>query len=157
MALRTRLAALNPQRTVTIEGAVRPAVVVVEDEPATSAPPLTECFFLSFGAAQPVKALESCRRPMFALVCEINYRTAGTSANLGVDRGRVLAQLDLELLQICSPQSAPKQNFTVSPAANLNTQILWEHPQLADVQTVGGELRRSAKTNIYFYPEMDLL
>ena len=54
MALRTRLAALNPQRTVTIEGALRPAVIVVEDEPATTAPPFTECFYLTFGAAQAV-------------------------------------------------------------------------------------------------------
>ena len=77
MALRTRLATINPLRTVTIEGAVRPAVVMTEAEPVTSAPPQTEVFYLSFGPAQIVAATRAARRPMLALDCEISYRTAG--------------------------------------------------------------------------------
>jgi hypothetical protein len=156
IALRSRLAALNPQRTVTILGVSRPAVVVGEDEPITSAPPLSECFYLVFGAVQPAKGTESSRRPVHSLACNIEYRTAGTAANLGVDRGRVLAQLDMELLQICAPPYAPKQDYSQTPPAPLNTQIFWDRPELGDIQFAGDELRRIAKTTIYFFPEMDL-
>ena len=42
IALRGRLAALNPQRAVFLDGATRPAIVVCENEPLTSAaPPLS--------------------------------------------------------------------------------------------------------------------
>ena len=156
MALRNRLAVVNPQRMVTVEGVSRPAVVVTADEPATPAWPATETFYLVFGPARPVATTASCRRPMLAMDCAITYRTAGTTPNLGVDRGRLLAQLDLELLQICSPPSTSKQNFTVTPAANLGTQVLWERPHLEPVEVLPGELRRTAKTTIFFYPEMDV-
>jgi hypothetical protein len=153
MTLRARLATLNPARIVTIEGAVRPAVYVVENEPLIAAAPPTECFAISFGAARAVPACESSPRPLLALDCQIDYRTAGSDANLDVDRGRILAQLDTELLEICAPHSAVKQDFTQAPPASLGTQVLWQRPQLAPIKIVAGELRRSAKTTIYFYPE----
>src|SRR5579864_3546360 len=154
MALRSRLAVVNPLRTVTIAGVVRPAVYVVENEPLTAAAPPTECFAITFGGAQAVPEMSGAKRPLIALECEIAYRTAGTSA--GVDRGRTLAALDLELLQICAPPSTPKQNFAVTPVVALGTELLWQRPQLGAAQSAGDELRRIAKTTLFFYPEMDL-
>jgi hypothetical protein len=92
---------------------------------------------------------------MLALDCEISYRTAGSAANLSVDRGRTLAQLDLELLQIMSPPSTPKIDFTGPLPITLGTQVLWERPELGKIEIVGPELHRTATTTIYFFPEMD--
>ena len=155
MALRTRLATVNPLRTITMDGVVRPAVVMTEAEAVTSAAPLTETFYLSFGPAQVVAETRAARRPMLALACEISYRTAGSAANLSVDRGRTLAQLDLELLQIMSPPSTAKTDFTGPLPITLGTQVLWERPHFGKVELVGAELRRTAATTINFFPEMD--
>lgn len=156
MSLRSRLATLNPARTVTIAGITRPAVVVIENEPVTSAVPAPETFYLNFGSARVVPETQAAKRPMLALDCAISYRTSGASANANVDRGRTLAQLDLEVLQICSPPSTPKQDFTGASPVSLGTQVLWERPQLGEVQAVASGLRRTAKTTIFFYPEMDI-
>src|SRR5438067_9339243 len=155
MTLRSRLAAVNPARTITLDGAVRPAVYVVENEVVLAASPPTEAFAISFGAARAVSASDASRRPLLALDCEIAYRTAGTDASLHTDRGRTLAALDLELLQICSPPYAAKQNFTVTPTVSLGTQILWQRPDLGPIEVAGDQLRRIAKTTLLFYPETD--
>ena len=52
MALQQRLAALNPQRTITLSGATRPAVVVAENELVIPIVPLPEAFYIEWGAAQ---------------------------------------------------------------------------------------------------------
>src|SRR5438552_14301342 len=117
MTLRTRLATVDPARTITLDGALRPAVYVLENEVVLAAAPPSEAFAISFGSARVVAATEAARRPLLALDCEIVYRTAGSDASLHADRGRTLAALDFELLQICSPPYAAKQNFTVTPIA----------------------------------------
>ena len=64
VALRDRLAALNPQRTVFLNGVTRPAVIVVENEYITAAGPLPEAFYLGWGTAQPVAPMR--KRPAAA-------------------------------------------------------------------------------------------
>ena len=155
MTLRSRLATVDPARTITLEGAVRPAVYVVENEVVLAASPPTEAFAISFGATRVVATTEAARRPLLALDCDISYQTAGSDASLSTDRGRTLAALDLELLQICSPPYAAKQNFTVTPTVSLGTQILWQRPDLGAIEVAGDQLRRTAKTTLLFYPEMD--
>ena len=155
MTLRTRLATVDPARTITLDGALRPAVYVVENEVVLAASPPSEAFAISFGAARVVETSGGARRPLLALDCDISYQTAGSDASLSTDRGRTLAALDLELLQICSPPYAAKQNFTVTPTVSLGTQILWQRPYLGAVEAVGGQLRRTAKTTLLFYPETD--
>src|SRR5207248_9097799 len=98
-----------------------------------------------------VAEMSAAKRPLIALDCEIAYRTAGSAANLSTDRGRTLAALDLELLQICAPPSVAKQNYSVTPNVALGTQALWPRPQVGAVQQVGDELRRLAKTTVFFY------
>jgi hypothetical protein len=54
IALRDRLVAVDPNRTVTLDGATRPAIAVVENEPPTGAPCLCDTFYLRWGSARPV-------------------------------------------------------------------------------------------------------
>src|SRR5437588_9868903 len=155
LPLRSRLATVDPARTITLDGAVRPAVYVVENEVVLAASPPSEAFAIFFGAARVVETSGGTRRPLLALDCDISYQTAGSNASLNTDRGRTLAALDLELLQICSPPYAAKQNFTVTPTVSLGTQILWQRPDLGAIEVAGNQLRRTAKTTLFFYPEVD--
>jgi len=178
VALRDRLAALNPQRTVTVNGVTRPAVLVVENESITAAGPLPEAFYLGWGNAQPVAATLNGQPPLLALECTVSYWTGGSAEMQGVDRGRTLAQLDYELLTICTPPSTPMCDYTQTPPAPLGANVLWTLPQLrlktqpqlvsASPQwAVMGEqllasppdsvpvirLERAATLTVYFYPE----
>ena len=103
VALRDRLAALNPARVVFLDGANRPAVIVAENQTPASAVPFDSAFYLRWGAARVLPGAQRARRPLMALDCAISYRTSGTADNSFSDRGRTLAALDLELLAICSP------------------------------------------------------
>jgi len=178
VALRDRLAALNPQRTVFLDGVTRPAVIVVENEYITAAGPLPEAFYLGWGTAQPVAPMRNGEPPLLGMECTISYWTGGSAENQGVDRGRILAQLDSELLAICSPPSTAQCDYTQSPPAALGTNVLWTLPALrmktqsqiqgtAPLWTVMGDqlvsspsdsvpvirLERAATVTIFFYPE----
>ena len=155
-ALSARLAALDPDRTVYLDGATRPAIVVVENEAGGCAAPSPGVFYLEWDEAKILAETSGATRPTLALACTISYRTSGSDANSGTDRGRALAALDLELLQICNPCIAAKQDFTQTTPADLGTKIFWSQPQLAAAEAVGGELRRTAKLSLFFTPEMDL-
>ena len=192
IALRDRLAALNPARVISLGGQQRPAILVPENEvrtalsapapfdsagatPAGTKTRLPDCFYLQFGAithvrpaaAQPVHA-----QPLMKMACAIVYATCGTPASTGAgfggspaspilagggqDRGRALAELDRELLAICSPALAPKLDFTQSPPAPRGTNIAWSAPDLGPPLSLGLELRRTAQLSIFFYPELSL-
>ena len=55
MALLQRLVSLNPLQTVTLNGTTRPALIVAENELVISAQPLSDAFYIEWGAAQTVK------------------------------------------------------------------------------------------------------
>lgn len=156
VALRDRLAALNPARVVYLDGANRPAVLVAENQAPGSTVPFYNAFYLRWGAARMIASTQHVRRPLMALDCVISYRTSGTEDNSFSDRGRTLAALDLELLAIASPGATAKQNFSQAPVLDLGTKILWRRPQLGDAEVVGSELRRAAALTIFFFPEVDL-
>src|SRR5947209_6323424 len=105
ITLRDRLAALNPQRMITLNGVTRPAVVAAENEAVIPVKPLPDAFYIEWGVAHAVPPMGD--RAVFALECVISYHTFGT-AESGVDRGRTLGALDTELITICQPASAPK-------------------------------------------------
>ncbi len=155
IALRDRLAALDPARTVVVEGRARPAVLVDENEPAISAPPLPNAFHLGWGPAQVVAGSESACRPLMKTECRISYRVAGAQPG-SVDRGRALAALDTELLRLSAPPRAPKCDYTQTPAAGLGTTVFWGLPEFDDIEAVHGELRRTARLSVFFFPEVDL-
>lgn len=154
VALRDRLAALDPARVVFLDGASRPAVVVAENGPVTAAPPLADAFYLSFGAAAPMAL--AARSPVLRLDAVIQYRTAGTAEQLGVDRGRSLAALDLELASVLSPHFTAKRDYTQSPPADLASMITWSTPEFAAAESADGELRRTVRLAVFFRPEVEL-
>ena len=53
MALRTRLTAINPERTILLRGAVRPGILVEEAEAPSASFPAT-CSFCAGLAWQPI-------------------------------------------------------------------------------------------------------
>jgi hypothetical protein len=142
LALQTRLAGLNPARTVTVNGATVPAVLVVENLPPASAEPQPNTFYVEWGRAGVVDG-HAGDSALMSLECVISYYTLGTVQSM-VDRGRLLGQLDDELLGICQPPSTEKMDYTQSPAADLGTKVFWNQPAFGEAITAGVEDETSA-------------
>ena len=149
MALRTRLTAINPERTVLLRGAIRPGILVEEAEAPFSQLP-SDVFVLRWLGLDVDADLGSA---MAAAECEILYQTCGTQSFGGLDRGRSLSKMDEELVAILSPYSTPKLNFTATPPAAMLTQVFWEEPRLGQVVVQRDRLSRSAKVMVYSYQE----
>jgi hypothetical protein len=156
VALRTRLAAINPERTIVLRGQVRPGVLVEENELPTAFQP-TDAFTLHW-TAMTVDA--SSPLPLVAMECQINYATDGTSGNGGMDRGRLLGAMDGELTAalVTETQSAIKKNFsgvagTGAPAVTMSTNIFWSTPRFAPAKTSGERLERTAIVEVFAYQE----
>jgi hypothetical protein len=130
----------------------------VENEPATAAPLLANAFYLTWSAAQAAPGEVAAKRPLIALSCQISYGTSGTLDG-GVDRGRVMAALDSELLTICSPGRTKKQNYTQTLAVDLGSFVIWTKPQMKVIETdrkTGLLLFRNTEMIVFFFPEVDL-
>jgi hypothetical protein len=166
MTLRQRLAAINPARTVTLNGATRPAVIVAENELTIPIDPVADAFYIEWGAAESVPN-HSGSRALMQMECLITYHTAGTVPS-GVDRGRNLGELDTELMWMCVPPSAAKRDYTQTPNVDLGTNIFWTAPELGEVsssdggeasprETQGARLERRASLKLFFFPEVNLL
>lgn len=151
--LQTRIAALNPDRTVVIRGLTRPAVLVNENElPSASIP--TDTFRLDWtglhvDTAKPL--------PLATLECTIRYATDGTAGNGGMDRGRALAAMDAELLSALAtvPRNTPKLQFTAGSAApvTLGTSIFWTDPVFGPCEAGNERLARAATLQVICYQE----
>src|SRR3954470_14308283 len=113
MALRGRLVAINPERTIVLRGAVRPGILVEEAEAPFSQPP-GDVFVLRWLALGADLNLDA---PMVAVECEIAYQTCGCQSFGGLDRGRALSAMDGELLAILQPFCTPKLSFIATPPA----------------------------------------
>jgi len=167
MTLMERLVALNPNQTITLNGATRPAIVVAENELVVPNVPLPDAFYLEWGAAQPVER-QTGSRVLLAMDCVISYYTFGTVES-GVDRGRTLAALDMELLSMCQPPFTRKRDYTQVPSVDLGTSIFWSEPVFGKVAgseaptneglprgTEGVRLERSVTVKVFFTPEANL-
>jgi hypothetical protein len=166
MALLARLVALNPQRTVTLNGATRPALIVAENELVIPVEPLPDAFYIEWGAVAAVKQ-QTGSRALMAMDCVISHHTFGTVES-GVDRGRTLAALDTELLSICQPPRTSKRDYTQTPSVDLGTNILWTVPELGKVSgsealqnmglprgSEGVRLERIATMKVFFVAEVN--
>jgi len=83
-----------------------------------------------------------------------------------VDRGRMLAEMDLELLGICDPPHTEIQDYSQSPSVDLGSGIFWSVPVMGNApgdiaiqkqQRSAGAARidRYASLRIYFFlPEV---
>lgn len=148
-ALRTRLAALNPGRTVLLRGTVRPGIFVEEAE-APMSPLPSDVYVLRWLSLGTDVELSSA---MAAAECEILYQTCGTQAFGGLDRGRALSQMDEEVLAMLQPFFTPKLNYTAQPPAAMLTKVFWDEPIFAPLVTQRDRLSRSAKVMVYSYQE----
>jgi hypothetical protein len=180
LALQGRLAGLNPARTITLNGATVPAVVVVENLPPSSAEPQPNTFYIEWGAADVIEG-HAGSGPLMSLNVVISYYTFGSVQSM-VDRGRLLAQLDDELLGICQPPNTGKRDYTQSPSADLGTNVFWGQPSFTEGKGTGlyggqvsfpertrrgvtdaaeslqdARVERKTRLTIYFFSEVTLL
>jgi len=149
MALRARLAAINPERTILLRGAVRPGILVEEAEAPFSQLP-NDVFVLRWLSL----GIDLDRgSAMVAEECEVIYQTCGTQSFGGLDRGRLLSGMDEELASILQPFHTPKLSYTATPPAAMLTQVFWDEPGFGPIVVQRDRLSRSAKVMVYSYQE----
>ena len=83
------------------------------------------------------------------------YETAGSAGNGGMDRGRMLAAMDAELVGALTtaPQSVVKMDYAVTPAAVMATNVFWGELVLGPVVAKAGRIGRTASVTVYSYEE----
>lgn len=149
ITLRDRLATVNPERTMTLRGVVRPGILVEEaEQPMAMLPP--DVFVLRWTKLAMNTQLPSTLAQM---TCEIHYTTAGTQMNAGLDRGRALEEMDDELLQMLCPSSTAKMNYTQSPAVQMGTNVFWSPAAFAAEATMRERVGRVATVEIFAFQE----
>jgi hypothetical protein len=149
MALRTRLAVINPGRTILLRGAVRPGILVEEAEVPFSQLP-NDVFVLRWISLGVDVDLVST---MVAEQCEIIYQTCGSQSFGGLDRGRALSEMDEELTAMLQPFFTPKLNYTATTPVAMLTTVFWEEPGFGPIVIQRDRLTRSANVTIYSYQE----
>jgi hypothetical protein len=149
IALRTRLVAINPERTILLRGTVRPGILVEEAEAPFPQLP-NDVFVLRWSALGVDFDLASVTA---AEEVEILYRTCGTQSFGGLDRGRSLSQMDEELIAALQPFYTPKLNYIAPPPSAMLTQVFWDEPAFTPLVTQRDQLSRSAKVIVYSYQE----
>jgi hypothetical protein len=147
VALRTRLVAINPARTILLRAAVRPGILVEEAEAPFAQLP-TDVFVLRWlGLGQDLATA------MVAEECEVLYSTLGTQSFGGLDRGRALSEMDEELMAMLTPFWTPKLNYTTTPATAMLTNVFWDEPLFGPATAVRDRLSRTVRVVVYSYDE----
>jgi hypothetical protein len=151
ITLQARLAVLNPARTFVLRGVARPGTLVEENELPSAAPPV-DAFRLAW---TKLAVTSASPLPWSAMECTIDYATDGTQGNAGMDRGRALAAMDAELSAALAqhPRTAPKMNYTETPAAAMATNIFWADPVFGPAVALDERLSRTATVQVYSYQE----
>lgn len=147
--LQGRLAALNPARTIVLRGVLRPGVLVEENElPSASIQP--DAFRLQWTG---LRVDGGGPLPLVAMECAIHYATDGSAGSGGMDRGRLLAAMDAELVSaICAePRAVPKQNYVA--AKMLATNVFWGEPVFGAASAIGERLERTVTVEVFAYVE----
>jgi hypothetical protein len=149
MALRNRLAALNPERTILVRGAMRPGIVVEEAEAPFAQPPGDVYVVRWLGMGVDVDLASS----LVVEECEILYCTCGSQSFGGLDRGRALSEMDAEMLALLQPFHTPKMSYALVPPTQMLTQVFWDEPVFTPCVTQRDRLSRSVKVMVYSYQE----
>jgi hypothetical protein len=149
ITLRSRLAKVNPARTMTLRAVTRPGILVQEAE-ASTAQPLLDAFALNWTGFEADLQLPAILAQM---TCEIQYATAGTPANAGLDRGRALEEMDYEVLKLLYPYSAQKMNYTQNPATAMGTVVFWSEPEFGPAVALRDRLSRTVKVRVFAFQE----
>ena len=156
VALQSRLAVLNPARTIVVRGVVRPGAVVDENELPTASIPM-DAFRLEWAALQ---ANSEGPTPLIAMECAIRYATDGTTGNGGMDRGRLLAAMDAELMSALNaePHAVAKMNYSAASSgaapATMGTSVFWADPVFGAAMAVGERLERTSTVQVFAYQEV---
>jgi hypothetical protein len=153
--LRGKLVAVNPERTMVLRGVLRPGLLVEENELLT-ATALPDCFRVRWAVGE-VDANGSL--PVVMLECSIEYETAGTAGNGGMDRGRLLSAMDGELQAAVNalPRMAVKMNYAGTanggPAVAMTTNIWWSEVVFGKTVINDDRLARTATVTVMSYQE----
>lgn len=157
ITLQSRLAAINPGRTIVVRGVTRPGVLVEENELVSAYAP-ANTFVLRWTAAH---IDTQAALTLVTQTCEISYATDGNSGNGGLDRGRLLAAMDGELASAVglAPQTAIKMNYSGlanesgAQPAPMGTNIFWGDVVFGKTVANGERLQRVATVQVYSYQE----
>ncbi len=152
ITLRDRLVQVDPNLKIVIDGATRPAIVVVENEPPSSLPRQNGAFYLEWGSARSVQPATST---LEAMDCTITYASAGDPETGGVGRGRNLGALDADLLAMCTPAQAHKNDYSSGSPVDLGSYIFWAAPELKPAKVEPNQVGRQANVTVFFYPEVN--
>ena len=153
--LQSRLAALNPARTIVVRGVVRPGTLVDENELPTAWVPV-DAFRLQWAGLQVNRVGPL---PLMATECSIQYATDGTPGNGGMDRGRLLAAMDAELASALGtgPHTVPKMNYAAAgagvAATAMGTNVFWADPVFGAATAVDERLERTTMVQVFAYQE----
>lgn len=156
-ALQARLAVVNPERTVDLDGVTRPAILVVENEPYPPPRLFFHTFYLHWLGAPAVRAFTRTLAPRYEQLAQIEYFVQGTASleRPFADRGRIMALLDRELIEILYPGFVEKRDHSVEPPQSLGSYLYWRWAP--DLRTLadgdGSILRRIATVHVSFYLE----
>jgi hypothetical protein len=147
VALRDRLQTLNPARQVLVRGVQRPGVLVEENESYAATVP-DNIFVLRW---TKVQVDEQHALLLVRQSCEIQYQSAGTVTAGGLDRGTLMAAMDVELSQLLQPEQAQKMDYTTTPSTWLGTNIFWNTAVYGPVQRERDRLVRKAEVMVMSY------
>jgi len=138
--LRDRVAAANAGRTVVVRGQVRPGVVVRENE-LIGGETLLEAFVLRW------TMLAEDETGLVATTCEIDYATEGAAGGAasggGMDRGRALGAMDVELLN-----ALRMEPWSIAAGAT-GASVFWGDLVLKAATAHGGRMERTAEVTVY--------
>lgn len=148
--LRDRLATINSERTVEVEGESRPGILVCENEKPGFDAQVSDVFCLEWGDPQPVCA--SVDGAPVAMQCTISYGTRGSSEG-GLDRGRVLAQMEAELRQMLSPSFTEKTDYTTEQPTPLDSTIFWELMSMSAPELEADTATGTTVVKVFYYRE----
>ena len=151
VTLRDRLAAVNPARTMLVRSVLRPGLLVEENELASAVEP-ADVFRLRWTG---LRVDSKGALPLAAMSCEIRYATDGSAGNGGMDRGRLLAGMDAELVAAvnASPQNVGKMNYSVSPAVTMGTNLFWGDVAFGAATVTAERVERVATVEVFCYQE----
>ena len=153
--LQSRLAALNPARTIVVRGVVRPGTLVEENELPTASV-LVNAFCLQWAGVQ---VNSEGPLPLVTMECSIQYATDGTTGNSGMDRGRMLAAMDAELASAlgAEPHAVSKMNYSTAGAGvaptTMGTNVFWSNAVFGVTKAVDERLERTTTVQVFAYQE----
>lgn len=149
IALRNRLVALNPSRTIYLRGVTRPGILVESNEFVVAQPP-SDVFVLRWTGLHNDPYLSDV---LLQMECEIAYMTEGTVGNLGMDRGVMLTEMDAELMSLLQPNTAQKMNYGPALAVPMETQVFWSEAGFQPLKVERDRLSRIATVSVFSYEE----